>query len=80
MRLNIREVKRVGSTGAKVTLNIMEGSSINQVTKGSVECIELIQQSELYDCRMESFRKLNSNMKLYAQISEDIKSGKCELY
>ena len=80
MRLNIREIKKITNTGVRVLVNIIEGNTINQVSKTSSECIKLIQESEHYECKRDAYGNLREGMKLYTQISEDIKIGKCELY
>lgn len=80
MRLNIREIKRVGSLGAKVTVNIMRDTGIYQKEVNSSDCIKLIEESESYDCRKDAFSSLVIATKLYNQISKDVSSGKCELY
>ena len=80
MTLNIREIIKVTSTGVRVTLNLMQGNKLTQLTISGSECINFIQDCESYDCKRVAYEVLKESMKLHKQISEDIKIGKCELY
>lgn len=80
MTLNIREIVKVSSTGVRVTLNLMSGNKLVQLSMSGSECINLILDCESYECKKEAYEKLSESMKLYSRIVEDIKTGKCVVY
>ena len=80
MTLNIREIKKVGSTGANVLVNVMNGAIISQIKVDGSRCLKLIDDCESYECKKEAYGNLSEGMKLYSRIVEDIKTGKCVVY